>query len=640
MAKYLHNKKRSLGKKIFFLNFITSKKTALMILFVAVFSFIWLGFVNYVYPAAWTDPHDSDVPPDSIRDQSPINIGPQRQDKNGPLILQGGLETDNHFNIYNGDLNVTNGNVYVYNRLYATDSFGIYPDLDGGKRTVRVGICDEAPEVCDAFDLKELQVKGRTLFRTQSLGEGIDSAVLTVSSNTITGPALLGRMNGHSVAIYSRSVSRNNAISIRGIGGDAGVGRHTFGVYGLAGQREDPYFITAVPYAGYFEGMLKFAEPAYRCVGGPDDRNPCTILGEPDDCTDPGTCTSVNQPFYINSDITVTNLNTDLLDGHSCDSELNCDLCLKDSVVAAMAIVQTDDNTTAQPGGLNLSGQAQFDGGVETNGLNVQRLNVGKAFFAQGSDAYQGNISYAIHSEAGSGSGDDYAAYFSGPVYIATPEEALSINSRASVLNLNAERLNGYQASDFKKYSDLGNGVNHLDNLLIRLQTTSPGFFQNGHLSINAPFQITGSLIAPRINFQQNGDLGTALEIEGSDLPNSYALYAEAVNGNQTAGRFEGDVKILNHNLYLGQYIEFGSDNQLAGTGTILAGQTDTTISSGFYDPAKSLIFTSITDSGSPIQAFSLVVTKNPDNFTVSLFSPGGKISQDIYFNYFIINQQ
>ncbi len=600
MAKRSHNKKRSLGKKIISLSFITSKKTGLMVLIVTVFSFIFLGFVNYVYPAEWTDPSDSEDPPASTHDQPPINIGPQRQRKLGPLTIHHGFEAENEVVIERGDMLVTGGNAYVDNNLIIKEAMRVYTDT--GSRYVLIN------RAVSVDDNKELQVEGRTHFETSGLGW--DNKVVRVTSNINTGPALIARVTGKSVGMSARNWSTHTgSIGIKGLGGSADAGKHTFGVYGLAGERESPTVVSTVPYAGYFKGMVYFDLAA-----------------------------GSMQPFYINSDVTVANLNVDTLDGKSCEDEFNCDFCLESMVAAAFVIPQADDSKS-QPGGLNLSGSAQFDRGVLTKGLDAQRQNSGKAVFCQGPNTTENSNSYAIYSLAGSGPGDDYAAYFSGPVYFVTPEEALSINSRASVLNLNAEKLNGYQTSDFKKYSDLGNGINHLDDLLIRLQTTSPGFSQNGHLVINGSSQLTGSLIAPKISLRQDSDSGKTLEITGSDVPNSYAVLAEATYGQ--AGLFRGDVKINNHNLYLQKYIELSENSQATNTAFIPAGQSAVTLTSDFYDQSNSLIFTSISHLVSNSEAFSLLVTKNTGDFTVSLFSPpGNQANQDIEFDYFIVNQQ
>ena len=557
-------------------------KTACLTIGLAVFCYLFAN-IQVGYSAQWTDPTDTLLPPISDVSQSPINIGPQTQEKTGLLIVNG-LDTDNRIDITgSGSLLITDpGNAYVENDLLISDILRVNVDVEPGVDNVLIN-------TDSADNSKELQIGGRTYFYTYD--EPNPTVTVITSADA---PAFISQSYGYSWGLYVRSYSSWGGATAKGIAGNAtGVGTNTFGVFGLAGERISPP--DGIPYAGYFQGMTRFAEDAG----------------------------SANQPFYLNSDVLVENLNVDHVvaaDGTTYDSD---DFILKGEVAAAFIVAQAADSQP-QPGSLNLSGLAQFDQGVSTNGMQVDTITADQSVSVSGS--------IGVQSAAGQGEGNNLAAAFYGPVWLEGGQSPLILNSPSKISNLNVEKLNGYLDSDFLKYDDLN--VNNLDQALVRLQQSSPGYSQTGSLDINGQLSLGGSFLASQFSINQSGQDSPALSIAGADLPGSYALFAESVGADSWAGYFNGSVKVTDHDLFVEEYLEI-TDRNIAGQSTIPAGELSVDIQSDQYDLNTSLILVS---PGPASQIVNLVVSKNKEDFSVSRFSPGQQTDFAVEFSYLLIN--
>jgi len=594
----------------------------LIAIVIAVFCLIFT-LVNTASAAYWTEPDSLSPPPDPNNDQSPINLSQARQTKTGRLTVSG-LETNYWIDVdvvgstsadYTSQ--VVNGTTYVANDLIITDDPANPATLFVDSDNYRVLVRDELGE--DIKDGYELQNRGRIFFETQDVTS--DTVQVSTSGDTAAFHANATRHEYGIFAYNTRGVDADPLgwpSSIKGIGGDATDNpseKNTFGIMGLAGARTEND--SGIPYAGMMRGMVNFAQPDI------DD----------------------TQPFYLNSDVLVENLNVDYVfnkttkEWLSCNNPVtDCDFVLDEEVAAAFVQAQTVSNPSLQSGGLQLSGQAQFDQGIVVNGLQIAKAgSTGSGVYVQGPESNQQTDSIGLYAKAGSGTGYDLAAYLAGPVHIENPANPVfSTNSRSVVTNLNADKLAGYQSTDFLKLSDLNESATKLDDIFIRRQTTYPGFSQPGQINLNGTSQLVGSLMVPRALVTAQAAEGSIVAY-GGEITANYAIYAEA-GPSPWAAQFDGQVKIIDHNLFI-DYLAKQESADWAGTATITAGSNSTEIASANYNQEKSKIFTTV-NSVNNNQEFSLLVTKNSDNFQISLYPQNQVADQPIKFSYFIINQE
>ncbi|MBI3963873.1 MAG: hypothetical protein HY341_02635 [Candidatus Kerfeldbacteria bacterium] len=345
--------------------------------------------------------------------------------------------------------------------------------------------------------------------------------------------------------------------------------------------------------------------------------------------------------------MTVPSLDVQYLDGRPLSAFLQ-----QSDTAGQFVELQAQTNAAAQNGAFAVDGGIIADDGIRgssaaagTPGVAITTSGGGTGLVGIGRNTTgAGDVTYGIYASAGSGPGTNLAAYLDAPVGVdGGTQQALSVERPSLAVNLNADLLDGLNASAFRSSSVISGYV--------QVRSVEGSATQTGYANLTGTVLASEGVTAARIVGRHTGagvaaGYGVYAEVGSSGAP--YAVYGEAGSGSGTewAGYFRGRLGVDTGPLVLdGSSATTGGlrvrSSQMAGTGIIPNGANSVDIAHTRIED-DSRVFVTLTDPGTTTAPITFVVTKVPaqGKFTVSLFPSSVTAIGSVRFSYLVILEQ